>query len=152
MGQATLTDVRAELERRAKSGEFIGVEQKTSRPGRAFTTQEMLDYERDTIQVMRDGQSKHEALVTLDMHRETGKDHSHLSDSQRAAADQILSSHDQVMALEGVAGAGKTTSLSAVRRLPNWRVMRSKGLRRHRGRHRNSQRPELHRARCSGIL
>jgi conjugative relaxase-like TrwC/TraI family protein len=115
MGQATLTDVRAELERRAKSGEFIGVEQKTSRPGRAFTTQEMLDYERDTIQVMRDGQSKHEALVTLDMRRETGKDHPHLSDSQPAAVDQILSSHDQVMALEGVAGAGKTTSLSAVR-------------------------------------
>jgi conjugative relaxase-like TrwC/TraI family protein len=115
MGQATLTDVRAEFERRAESGEFIGVEQKTSRPGRAFTTQEMLEYERDTIQIMRDGQNKHEALVSFDVRRETDKDHPHLSDSQRAAVDQILSSRDQVMALEGVAGAGKTTSLSAVR-------------------------------------
>jgi len=75
----------------------------------------MLDYERDTIQMMRDGQNKHEAFVTLDARREIEKDHPHLSDSQRAAIDQILSSRDQVMALEGVAGAGKTTSLSAVR-------------------------------------
>jgi conjugative relaxase-like TrwC/TraI family protein len=115
MGAATLTDVRAEFERRAESGEFIGVEQKTGRPGRAFTTKEMLDYELDTIQVMRDGQNKHEALVSLDTRRETEKDHLHLSDSQRAAVEQILSSRDQVTALEGVAGAGKTTSLSAVR-------------------------------------
>jgi ATP-dependent exoDNAse (exonuclease V) alpha subunit len=96
-------------------GEFIGVQQKTGRPGRTFTTQEMLDYERDTIQVMRDGQNKHAELVSLDTRRETEKGHPHLSDNQRAAVDQILSSRDQVKALEGVAGAGKTTSLLAVR-------------------------------------
>jgi len=115
MGEATLTGVRAEFERRVESGEFIGVEQKTNRPGRAFTTKEMLDYECDTIQMMRDGQNMPEALVSLDTRRETEKDHPHLSDSQRAAVEQILSSRDQVTALEGVAGAGKTTSLSAVR-------------------------------------
>ncbi len=115
MGQATLTDVRSEFERRINDGEFIRAEKKPSSPSRAFTTQEMLDYERDTIQVMRDGQNKHEALISLDTRRETEKDHPHLSDSQRVAVDQILSSHDQVMALEGVAGAGKTTSLFAVR-------------------------------------
>jgi ATP-dependent exoDNAse (exonuclease V) alpha subunit len=117
MGQATLTDVRSEFERRVNGGEFIGVEQKTGRPGRAFTTQEMLDYERDTIQVMRDGQSKHEALVSLDTRSRVDKDHPHLSDSQRMAVEQILSARDQVVALEGVAGAGKTTSLSAVRQV-----------------------------------
>src|SRR5271170_6158459 len=86
-----------------------------SSPSRAFTTQEMLDYEHDTIQVMRDGQNKHEAFVRLNTRRETEKSHPHLSDSQRAAVEQILSSRDQVTALEGVAGAGKTTALSAVR-------------------------------------
>ena len=39
----------------------------------------------------------------------------HLSDSQRSAVEQILSSRDQVVGLEGIAGAGKTTSLSAIR-------------------------------------
>jgi conjugative relaxase-like TrwC/TraI family protein len=115
MGQATLTDVRAEFERRVNAGEFIGREQKASSPSRAFTTREMLDYVCGTIQVMRDGQNKHEALVGRDARREMEKHHPHLSDGQRAAVDQILSSRDQVMALEGVAGAGKTTSLSAVR-------------------------------------
>ena len=115
MGEATLTDVRTEFERRTRSGEFIGVEQKTGRPGRAFTTQEMLDYERGTIQMMHDGQNKHEALVSTDTRRAVEKNHPRLSDSQRAAVEQILASRDQVTALEGVAGAGKTTSLSAVR-------------------------------------
>jgi len=115
MGQATLTDVKTEFERRVNGGEFIERDQNPSSPGRAFTSQEMLDYERDTIQVMRNGQNKHEALVSADTRRAVEKDHPHLSDSQRAAVEQILSSRDHVTALEGVAGAGKTTSLSAVR-------------------------------------
>jgi conjugative relaxase-like TrwC/TraI family protein len=115
MGQATLTDIRSEFEKRADAGEFIAVESKAGAPGRAFTTQEMLDHERDTIQIMRDGQNKHEVLVGSHTRRETEKDRPHLNESQRTAVEQILSSRDQVMALEGVAGAGKTTSLSAVR-------------------------------------
>src|SRR6185437_16267565 len=39
----------------------------------------------------------------------------HLSESQQRAVEQILSSRDQVTALEGVAGSGKTTSLAAIR-------------------------------------
>ena len=115
MGDAALTDVRSEFEKRVNAGEFIGREEKASAPSRAFTTQEMLDYERDTIQIMRDGQNKHEALVSSRYAQRVEKDHPHLSDSQRAAVEQILSNRDQVIALEGVAGAGKTTSLSAVR-------------------------------------
>jgi conjugative relaxase-like TrwC/TraI family protein len=115
MGQATLTDVKTEFEKRVNGGEFIGRQEKASSPSRAFTTQEMLDYERDTIRMMRFGQNKHEALVSSDTRNESVKDHPHLSDSQRAAVEQILSNRDQVIALEGVAGAGKTTSLSAVR-------------------------------------
>ncbi len=41
--------------------------------------------------------------------------HPHLSLSQRNAVETVLTSRDQMMALEGVAGAGKTTSLAAVR-------------------------------------
>ncbi len=43
------------------------------------------------------------------------QEHSHLSLSQRKAVDTVLMSRDQMLALEGVAGAGKTTSLAAVR-------------------------------------
>ncbi|HYK36957.1 AAA family ATPase [Alloacidobacterium sp.] len=41
--------------------------------------------------------------------------HRHLSVSQRNAVEDVLTSRDRMMALEGVAGGGKTTSLTAVR-------------------------------------
>ena len=75
----------------------------------------MIDYERDTIQVMREGQDKHAAVASASTRRAIEKDHPHLSESQRAAVEQILASRDQVTALEGVAGSGKTTSLTAIR-------------------------------------
>lgn len=115
MGEATLTEVRSEFEKRVSTGEFIGVERKTGAPDRAFTTQEMIDYERDTTRVMREGQNRHGQLASYDTRREIGERHFHLSESQRRAVEQILSSGDQVTALEGVAGAGKTTSLTAIR-------------------------------------
>jgi predicted ribonuclease YlaK len=38
-------------------------------------------------------------------------EYGHLNQSQRTAVDQILASRDQVTALEGAAGTGKTTAL-----------------------------------------
>lgn len=113
MGDATLTQIKAEFEKRIQAGEFI--ETSSRAPGRAFTTSEMIEYERDTIHAMREGQNKHAALASFETRREIDKTHVHLSESQRRAVEQILSSHDQVTALEGVAGAGKTTSLAAIR-------------------------------------
>ncbi len=113
MGDATVADVKAEFEKRVQAGEFI---ETTNRgPDRAFTTEEMIHYERDTIHAMRAGQNQHAPIASFETRRGIEQDHSHLSESQRAAVDQILSSSDQVTALEGVAGAGKTTSLAAIR-------------------------------------
>src|SRR5260370_877722 len=67
------------------------------------------------MQVMLAGQNQHEPIARFETRREIEQDHSHLSKSQRAAVEQILSSRDQVTALEGVAGPGKTTSLVAIR-------------------------------------
>lgn len=113
MGEATFTEVRAEFENRVKTGEFIEANHRA--PSRAFTTPEMLGYEKDTIKAMRDGQSQHAPIASFETRIEVHREHLHLSDSQRAAVDKILSSRDQVTALEGIAGAGKTTSLAAVR-------------------------------------
>ncbi|PYV76147.1 MAG: conjugal transfer protein [Acidobacteria bacterium] len=115
MGEATFEEIKAEFEKRIEAGNFIEVEGKTDAPCRAFTTQEMIEHERDTIRAMRAGQDKHAPLVSFNTRRETEKNHPHLSQSQRAAVEQILASRDQVTALEGLAGAGKTTSLAAIR-------------------------------------
>ena len=115
MGEATLDDVKAGFTRRIEAGGFVEVESKEGAPGRAFTTKEMIDLERDTIHTMREGQDKYPALTSLGTRQDVDQAHGRLSASQHAAVVQILSSHDQVTALEGRAGAGKTTSLAAIR-------------------------------------
>jgi conjugative relaxase-like TrwC/TraI family protein len=113
MGEASFAEVRSQFESRVESRDLVQVESKS--PSRAFTTQEMIGYERDNISEMRAGQNRHEPMVSLETWRQVEEKHSHLSASQRAAAEQIVSGQDKVMGLEGVAGAGKTTSLVAVR-------------------------------------
>ncbi|HEY2544991.1 MAG TPA: MobF family relaxase, partial [Candidatus Acidoferrum sp.] len=128
MGETTFDEVRNEFEKRINVGEFIGVEQKLGVPGRAFTTQEMVDYERDTIQVMRDGQNRHEPVASHGTRKEIAAEHSHLNENQRKAVEQILSSRDRMTALEGVAGAGKTTSLRAIREAAERQGYKVEGL------------------------
>jgi conjugative relaxase-like TrwC/TraI family protein len=113
MGEASFTEIRERFEKRVEAGDLIEVESKS--PARAFTTEQMIGYERDNIAEMRSGQNLDNPLVSTDAWRHIEEKHSHLSTSQRAAVEQILTSHDRITGLEGVAGAGKTTSLAAVR-------------------------------------
>ena len=115
MGQTTLREVRADFDKRVAEGEFIEVQQRKGTPGRAFTTSEMLAYERDVIHAMRRGQDQHEAIASIQARSVIEDNHSRLSESQRKAVDEVLSSRDQITALDGVAGAGKTTSLATIR-------------------------------------
>jgi conjugative relaxase-like TrwC/TraI family protein len=113
MGYASFADVGERFEQRVTSRDLIERENKS--PGRAFTTDQMITYERDTIEAMRAGKNQHEMLARSETRHEIEEKHDHLSASQRAAVDQILSSQDKMTALEGTAGAGKTTALAAIR-------------------------------------
>src|SRR5580700_11348010 len=113
MGEASFAEIRERFEKRVQSGGLIQVESKSS--ARAFTTEQMIGYERDTVAEMRRGQNLDNPLVSSETWRHIGEKHAHLSTSQRAAVEQIASSHDRITGLEGVAGAGKTTSLAAIR-------------------------------------
>jgi ATP-dependent exoDNAse (exonuclease V) alpha subunit len=115
MGEMTTTAIRSEFERRVATDEFVTVPQRPGTPGRAFTTGEMLALECHTIAVMRAGRAAHPPLVSGVTRHEIEQAYPHLSEAQRTAVAQILSSRDCVVALEGVAGAGKTTTLVAIR-------------------------------------
>jgi len=106
MGQATFVDVQQHFEERIEKGDLI--EMKTA-VGRSFTTPEMMTLERDNIERMRGGQDQYQPLAQQQNHFD------HLSNSQRQAVDTILESRDQITGLQGAAGAGKTTSLAALR-------------------------------------
>ena len=75
----------------------------------------MIQYERDNVAEMQRGQGQNGPLVNPQTWQHVQESHVHLSPSQRAAVEQIVSGRDKIMGLEGVAGAGKTTSLSAIR-------------------------------------
>jgi ATP-dependent exoDNAse (exonuclease V) alpha subunit len=115
MGDASLAEVRAGFKQRVEAGELIEAERAEYEPGRKFTTEEMIGLERDNIQLMRAGQNQHAELATEETRRGIEEQHAHLSNSQKRAVEEILSSRDQVTALEGAAGTGKTTSLAAIR-------------------------------------
>ena len=113
MGEASFAEIRERFDKRVQSGDLIEVESKS--PARAFTTEQMIGYERDNVSEMRKGQNLDNPLVSAETWRRIEEKHPHLSTSQRAAVKQIASSHDRITGLEGVAGAGKTTSLAAIR-------------------------------------
>jgi conjugative relaxase-like TrwC/TraI family protein len=113
MGEGSFAEVRERFEKRIESGHLIEVESRS--PARAFTTEKMIQYERDNVSEMRKGQGQHGVLVSPESWQSVQQDHIHLSTSQRAAVEQTLATRDKIVGLEGVAGAGKTTSLSAIR-------------------------------------
>jgi len=102
MGYACFADVREGFEQRTRSGDLI--ERESRSPARAFTTGRMIEYERDTIAVVRAGQNQYEPLVSSETWRAVDEKHSHLKASQRAAVEQVLSSQDKIVTMEGAAG------------------------------------------------
>ena len=65
--------------------------------------------------MMQSGQNSQGPIAKPETAVAVEHDHTQLSVSQRIALHQVLNNRDQVVALEGVAGAGKTTTLAAVR-------------------------------------
>jgi conjugative relaxase-like TrwC/TraI family protein len=129
MGETTFRDIHQNLEQRLRSGEFIEVgQERHGAAGQTFTTREMLDYERDNVAHMKAGQGKHEPLVLEHNREELAGKFDHLSENQRRVVEEILGSRDQVIGLEGVAGAGKTTSLSAIREAADRQGYQVEGL------------------------
>jgi ATP-dependent exoDNAse (exonuclease V) alpha subunit len=114
MGEARLPEIKTELEKRIARGELIEVPRREGEAGRAFTTGEMQGYERDIVRRMHAGRDIN-VIVDGYTRQWTFERHPHLSLSQHRAVEDVLESRDKMMALEGVAGAGKTTSLTAIR-------------------------------------
>jgi conjugative relaxase-like TrwC/TraI family protein len=114
MGEAPLSAVQQRFNSEIDRGGLLPKEQGLTGE-RAFTTPEMIALERGNIRLMRAGRDHYPSLACLETRQHIDNNYSHLSNAQRSAVQDILSSHDRVTALEGVAGAGKTTSLAAVR-------------------------------------
>ena len=87
MGEGSFAEVRERFEKRIESRHLIEVESRS--PARAFTTEKMIQYERDNVSEMRKGQGQHGVLVNPETWQSVQQNHTHLNASQRAAVSRL---------------------------------------------------------------
>jgi len=117
MGETTYAQVRQEFERRIKAGEFREVSHVGA--GGQYTTAVMVRMEREIVSRMQEGNRRDYSdpmLVSPQVRIATEDRHPELNASQRQAVDEIFLSREKVVGLDGIAGAGKTTTLSVIRK------------------------------------
>src|SRR5216683_727405 len=116
MGETTYAQVRQEFERRIEAGEFREVSHVGA--GRQYTTAVMVRMEREIVGRMQEGNRRDYSdpmLVSPQVRIATEDRHPELNASQRQAVDEIFLSREKIVGLDGIAGAGKTTTLSVIR-------------------------------------
>src|SRR5271163_1355839 len=115
MGDLTFSQVRDNFEHRHAIGEFQTVEAQKHDTGPRLTTPETIAAERATVEHMQRGQN----TVPPIMNEQRAASHvaalEFLNPAQRRVIEEILTSRDQIHGLQGLAGAGKTTALAAIR-------------------------------------
>ena len=115
MGEITYTQVRANLDARLASGEFQIVERPQSVPGRQFTTAKTIQAEHEILRRMREGLDSLEPVLSRPQAITVADQYSQLNRAQRTVIEDVLSSRDRIQGVQGFAGAGKTSTLVAIR-------------------------------------
>src|SRR5258708_16796354 len=118
MGQATYGQVRHEFAQRVKRGEFLAVGHGEGRAAPLYTTAKMVRMEQKIIGGMQGGNQgtySDPMLVSPPLRIAIEDRHTELSRAQLRAVDDIFVSREKIVGLDGVAGAGKTTTLAVVR-------------------------------------
>jgi conjugative relaxase-like TrwC/TraI family protein len=114
MGEITHAQVRANLDARLASGEFQVVERPQSVPSRQFTTARTIEAEHEIIRRVREGQNVIEPVLPRPQAIALADQHPHLNPAQKTVVEDVLSSRDRVQGIQGFAGSGKTTTLTAI--------------------------------------
>jgi len=114
LGRTTFEAVAVEMQMRQERGQLVGVVLDDETKQR-MTMEKTLRRESENIEKMRAGQGTQQPIAERVPATVTTSQGVTLSESQRAAVEQIVTSRDQITGLQGKAGTGKTTTLAAVR-------------------------------------
>jgi len=116
MGEATYSNIEQEFQRRINTGEFQELSQVGART--QYTTRVMAGMEREIVARMLEGNRRDygDPMLVSPQVRILSEDrHPELNRSQLQAVDEILLSRENIVGLDGIAGAGKTTTLAVIR-------------------------------------
>jgi len=114
LGQTTVETIKAEMQVRQDKGQLVGLVLDDQIKQR-MTTRKMIEMETSNLQKLEAGHSTQQPIAERVEEKLTTSQGVTLSESQRAAVKQIVTSRDQIIGLQGGAGTGKTTALEAVR-------------------------------------
>ena len=115
MGEVSFSEIRDEFRRRREEGEFRSVPGQKHSSGRSFTTPETIAAERANVQHVLNGQGASAPMLSAAAAERQTASREFLNEAQQTAIREVLTSTDRVHGLQGVAGSGKTTTLSAIR-------------------------------------
>jgi conjugative relaxase-like TrwC/TraI family protein len=115
MGEVTYAQIRGNLDSRLLSGEFQIIDRSRSQPARQFTTAKTIEAEHEIVRRVRDGQNQIEPVLSRQQAVSVVDQYPHLNRAQQGVVEDVLSSPDRIQAIQGFAGAGKTTTLSIIR-------------------------------------
>jgi conjugative relaxase-like TrwC/TraI family protein len=129
-GSLRLEDIRQTVRQRVQTpGEFIEVDHyRRHAPGRRFTTSQMLRMERESIERVRAGMGAASGIDANIREHHIPRRSPELNEDQRSLVLNVLQSHDQVVAVQGGAGTGKSTALRAIREFAEQRGYVVQGL------------------------
>lgn len=142
VGEHRMSELERAFDGMVKDKELVHLGHQGDRQGGKtewYTTQEMLQAEREIARKVKDGQGKAEAAITKQEAREALKKYEAerqqsrdpdfaFTEGQRRAAEHILTSKDRVIGIQGDAGTGKTTFLDAVREIAEDKGYKVRGL------------------------
>ena len=115
MGEITHAQVGAHLDARLASGEFQVVARAQGIPGRQFTTAKTIEAEHEIIRRVREGQNDNRPVLPRPQAIAFANQHPQLNPAQKTVVEDVLSSPDRIQGIQGFAGSGKTTTLTAIR-------------------------------------
>jgi conjugative relaxase-like TrwC/TraI family protein len=115
MGEVTYPEVRQAFESRLGQGEFLTVERSAHSSARQITTERTVAAEKEIVQTMRVGQGQAPPMMSHFAASQIAERHPHLNRAQQRSIEQVLTSADRIQAIQGYAGVGKSTALSAIR-------------------------------------
>jgi conjugative relaxase-like TrwC/TraI family protein len=114
MGEVTYSQVRQEVDRRFDSGELR--QASASVRGQQITTAAMVRTEREIIDILQKSNEQHRPMLVEGRERfDTVDRHTELNASQRHAVEEVFSAREKIVGMDGLAGAGKTTTLAVIR-------------------------------------
>ena len=108
-GETDLPAIRQAMEKSIELGELL-------HESNLYTTPAAQQRERDILSIENRGRGACKAMMNSETVRQQFVD-SKLNAGQRSLVESVLTSRDRYMGIQGRAGTGKTTALSAVRKL-----------------------------------